>query len=130
MCCKLAVEAKLHFHINSDVMNSIVLITWVPEFLLLLFFFFFFFFFFARGTCGENSRRIDTNRKPHLKCLLHLGPVSCLTYSSKAVLWFSSERPMVCEDTGTMFWVASHARVLRACLRDEPKERLWEAMVL
>ena len=27
MYCKLAVEAKLHFHINSDVMNSIVLIT-------------------------------------------------------------------------------------------------------
>ena len=37
---------------------------------------------------------------------------------------------MVCEDTGTMFLVASHAHVLRACLRDEPKERLWEAMVL
>ena len=42
MYCKLAVEAKLHFHINSDVMNSIVLITWVPEVLLLLLFFFFF----------------------------------------------------------------------------------------
>ena len=27
MYCELAVEAKLHFHINSDVMNSIVLIT-------------------------------------------------------------------------------------------------------
>ena len=132
MYCKLAVEAKLHFHINSDVMNSIVLITWVTEvlLLLLLLLFFFFSFFFARGTCGENSRRTDTNRKPHLKSLLHLGPVSCLAYSSKAVLWFSSERPMVCEDTGTMFLVASHARVLRACLRDEPKERLWEAMVL
>lgn len=26
--------------------------------------------------------------------------------------------------------VASHARVLSAFLRDEPKERLWEAMVL
>ena len=42
MYCKLAVEAKLHFHINSDVMNSIVLITWVAEVLLLLFSFFFF----------------------------------------------------------------------------------------
>ena len=132
MYCKLAVEAKLHFHINSDIMNSIVLITWVAEVLLLLLLLppFFFFFFFARGTCGENSRRTDTNRKPHLKSLLHLGPVSCLAYSSKAVLWFLSERPMVCEDTGAMFLVASHACVLRACLRDEPKERLWEAMVL
>ena len=27
MYCELAVEAKLHFHINSDVMNFIVLIT-------------------------------------------------------------------------------------------------------
>ena len=43
MYCKLAVEAKLHFHINSDVMNSIVLITWVTEVLLLLLLFFFFF---------------------------------------------------------------------------------------
>ena len=123
MYCKLAVEAKLHFHINSDVMNSIVLITRSSSSSSS-------FFFFVRGTCGENSRRTDTNRKPHLKSLLHLGPVSCLAYSSKAVLWFLSERRMVCEDTGTMFLVASHARVLRACLRDEPKERLWEAMVL
>lgn len=124
MYCELAVEAKLHFHINSDVMNSIVLITRSSSSSSSLI------FFFARGTCGENSRRTDTNRKPHLKSLLHLGPVSCLAYSSKAVLWFLSERRMVCEDTGTMFLVASHARVLRACLRDEPKERLWEAMVL
>ena len=102
-------------------MNSIALIAWVSEVL---------FFFFARGTCGENSRRTDTNRKPHLKSLSHPGPVLFLAYSSKAVLWFLSERPMVCEDTGTMFLVASHARVLRACSRDEPKERLWEAMVL
>ena len=36
MYCKLAVEPKLHFHINSDIMNSIVLITWVSEVLLLL----------------------------------------------------------------------------------------------
>ena len=92
---KLAVEAKLHFHINSDIMNSIALIAWVSEVL---------FFFFARGTCGENSRRTDTNRKPHLKSLSHPGPVLFLAYSSKAVLWFLSERPMVCEDTGTMFW--------------------------
>ena len=124
MYCELAVEAKLHFHINSDVMNSIVLITRSSSSSSSLI------FFFARGTCGENCRRTDTNRKPHLKSLLHLGPVSCLAYSSKAVLWFLSERRMVCEDTGTMFLVASHARVLRACLRDEPKERLWEAMVL
>lgn len=124
MYCELAVEAKLHFHINSDVMNSIVLITRSSSSSSSLI------FFFARGTCGENSRRTDTNRKPHLKSLLHLGPVSCLAYSSKAVLWFLSERRMVCEDTGTMFLVASHARVLRACLCDEPKERLWEAMVL
>ena len=49
MYCKLAVEAKLHFHINSDVMNSIVLITWVTEvLLLLLLLLFFFFFFFSR----------------------------------------------------------------------------------
>lgn len=127
MYCKLVVvEAKLHFHINSDIMNSIVLVTWVPEILLLLYLF----IFFARGTCGENSRRTGTNRKPHLKSLLHLGPVSCLAYSSKAVLWFLSIRPIVCEDTGTMFLVASHARVLMASLRDEPIERLWEAMVL
>ena len=105
-------------------MNSIVLITRSSSSSSSLI------FFFARGTCGENSRRTDTNRKPHLKSLLHLGPVSCLAYSSKAVLWFLSERRMVCEDTGTMFLVASHARVLRACLRDEPKERPWEAMVL
>ena len=66
MYCKLAVEAKLHFHINSDVMNSIVLITWVTEvllllLLLLLLLFFFFFFFFPRGgraarTPGESIR--------------------------------------------------------------------------
>ena len=37
---------------------------------------------------------------------------------------------MVCVNTGTMFLVASHARIIRACLRDEPKERPWEAMVL
>ena len=48
MYCKLAVEAKLHFHINSDVMNSIVLITWVTEVLLLLLLLLFFFFFFPR----------------------------------------------------------------------------------
>lgn len=40
MYCKLAVEPKLHFHINSDIMNSIVLITWVSEVLLLLLLFF------------------------------------------------------------------------------------------
>ena len=63
MYCKLAVEAKLHFHINSDVMNSIVLITWVTEvlLLLLLFLLFFFFFFFPRvgraaRTPGESIR--------------------------------------------------------------------------
>ena len=51
MYCKLAVEAKLHFHINSDVMNSIVLITWVTEvllLLLLLLLLLFFYFFFPR----------------------------------------------------------------------------------
>ena len=53
MYCKLAVEAKLHFHINSDVMNSIVLITWVPEVLLLLFLFFFFFFFSRVGRAAR-----------------------------------------------------------------------------
>ena len=74
MYCKLAVEPKLHFHINSDIMNSIVLITWVSEVLLLLLLL----LFFARGTCGENSSRTDTNRKPHMKSLFHLGPVSCL----------------------------------------------------
>ena len=62
MYCKLAVEAKLHFHINSDVMNSIVLITWVTEVLLLLLLLLFFFFFFfprvgrAARTPGESIR--------------------------------------------------------------------------
>ena len=28
-----------------------------------------------------------------------------------------------------MVLVAYHAHILRDCLRDEPKERLWEAMV-
>ena len=58
MYCKLAVEAKLHFHINSDVMNSIVLITWVPEVLLLLFLLFFFFSRVGRAarTPGEPTQ--------------------------------------------------------------------------
>ena len=62
MYCKLAVEAKLHFHINSDVMNSIVLITWVTEVLLLLLLLLLFFYFFfprvgrAARTPGEPIR--------------------------------------------------------------------------
>ena len=58
MYCKLAVEAKLHFHINSDVMNSIVLLPWVPEVLLLLLLFFFFFSRVGRAarTPGEPTQ--------------------------------------------------------------------------
>ena len=70
MYCKLAVEAKLHFHINSDVMNSIVLITWVPEVLLLLLFFFFFFF-----RAWDVRRELQENRhKPKTAFEMSLAP--------------------------------------------------------
>ena len=69
MYCKLAVEAKLHFHINSDVMNSIVLITWVAEVLLLLFFFFFFF------RAWDVRRELQENRhKPKTAFEMSLAP--------------------------------------------------------
>ena len=60
MYCKLAVEAKLHFYINSDVMNSIVLITWVAEVILLLFFFFFFRAWDVRRELQENRHKPKT----------------------------------------------------------------------
>ena len=62
MYCKLAVEAKLHFHINSDVMNSIVLITWVTEVLLLLLLFFFFFRALGRAARTPGERIQTENR--------------------------------------------------------------------
>ena len=87
MYCKLAVEAKLHFHINSDIMNSIVLITWVAEVLLLLllllplfFFFFFFFFFFSRA--WDMRRELQENRhKPKTAFEKSLAPWASIVLS-------------------------------------------------
>lgn len=81
MYCKLAVEAKLHFHINSDIMNSIVLITWVAEVLLLLLLlppFFFFFFFRA----WDMRRELQENRhKPKTAFQKSLAPWASIVLS-------------------------------------------------
>ena len=66
------------------------------------FFFFFFFFFFVRA--WHVRLELQENRhKPKTAFEKSLAPWASIVLSLliKAVLWFSSERPMVCEDTGS-----------------------------